>query len=191
MMHGRRFMSGTAVVLAAGALIAGCVHSPKRSAQMEADLRWLDEQGYSDDEVDYPTSAAIALILDIFPIPGIGHYYVGDWGDGIKTSLLFWAVVPWIKGPIDAWREARYQNDMAWLEYADEQGWLDERNAQEERAEAEAQARDDRRSGRGPSDPVASSGGDRDASEAAFCAGCGARFKGPDEAFCAGCGKRR
>lgn len=192
MMHGRRFMSGTAVVLAAGAFISGCVHAPKRSAQMEADLLWLAQQGYSDDGVDYPTSALVATLLDILPLPGIGHFYVGDIGDGIKTMCLFWLVVPWIKGPIDAFREARFQNDMAWLDYAEAQGWFEERDRAAERAEAEAEARRERRrGGQGASDPVATSGGDRDASEAAFCAGCGARYKGADEAFCAGCGKKR
>lgn len=201
MMHGRRFKSATAVALVATSFISGCVHSPRRSPQMEADLLWLEQQGYSDDEVDYPTSAAVALILDIFPIPGIGHFYVGDWGDGIKTSLMFWLIVPWIKGPIDAFREARYQNDMAWLEYAEDQGWFEERDNARERAEQEAEARaearEERRRGgaRGDDDRgssrVASTGDDRDASDAAFCAGCGARFKGPNEAFCAGCGKKR
>ncbi|MEZ0230637.1 MAG: hypothetical protein ACAI25_18595 [Planctomycetota bacterium] len=208
--------TSAAAVLTCLIVTAGCVHSPIRSAEMEGQLRWLDLHGYDDGAVDKPKTPAIALILDILPIPGVGHYYVGDIKDGLKTSLLFWLIVPWIKGPIDAYKEASYMNDVAYIEYAKDHGWFDKPEGPNGRPgpgavtkdetpppsakqPASAPPREDRPAPAAPSNPPpqqqpptqppANGGGHYEqARPNQFCAECGSKFEGN---FCAACGAKR
>lgn len=198
-------------LLIAATIGGGCVSAPSRSLDMIEDLAWLEAHGRTRDEVDLPKSVVLAALLDILPIPGVGHYYVGDIGDGIKTTLFFWLIVPWIMGPIDAAREARYQNDEAYLEDAHENGWFDARDAEPDEddpprerhraVEREALLTDEPAREEPPparEEPPASSTptkGSRPtrapAAPAAFCTGCGAAFKDRAERFCASCGAER
>lgn len=209
-------MKGKLLAVALALVSAGCVHSPVRSSQMEQDLVWLDTHGHDDGEVDKPKIPALAVILDILPIPGVGHYYVGDIGDGLKTSLLFWLIVPWIKGPIDAYKEASFKNDQAYIEHAKEHGWFDERDnpgaakkaapratkpdpAEEDPAASEpppsrakpgpaaSPRQDDMPSSRGDPQPSTTKPAASNG-KSDSCVDCGQKFEAN---FCAGCGRHR
>lgn len=169
-------------------LIAGCVTYPQRSSEMVQQLAFLKSHGHSEDDVDLPNHAWLAVLLDVFPLPfpGMGHYYVGDIWDGIITNFTFFLVIPWIRGPIDAYKEAHYRNDVFFIAYAKDHGWFDETDRQPEKAPA----KEPEASHEEPAKPAPAPGKTAESSQAKFCPSCGARF--PDSAaFCPGCGARR
>jgi hypothetical protein len=90
------------------------------------ELIWLENHGYTRDDPGFnrPTNTALAVSIDILPLPGIGHFYLGYVGDGLKFMLLSWLVYPFIVAPVDAYRKSSYRNDTAFLEYAHEKGWF-------------------------------------------------------------------
>lgn len=200
----RRFLT-VALLVALLFGVCGCPHAPVRSSEMQAKLLWLEQHGYTDDEVDLPKSCWLALVLDILPIPGVGHYYVGDIGDGIKTTLLCWTVAHWIMGPIDAWKEASYKNDVMFIAHAERHGWFEHpegpggtgpatKRPEFPSSENAASGRRSRNEKDRP--PPADDGRDRArdtpppsrGGESAFCADCGRKFEGN---FCGACGARR
>jgi hypothetical protein len=177
---------GIIVLLVVAMLGSGCPSAaPRLTAAQIKDLVWLDDHGYTRDGFDRPKNTAVAVAVDIFPLPGVGHFYLGYIGDGLKLMLLSWLVYPFFMAPIDAFRKSSYINDVAYLDYAHSQGWFDHPEGQGSpppRVEAD----------RAPTVAVqAPSTSSPAPARAAFCSSCGERFATDDQAFCPKCGNKR
>jgi hypothetical protein len=165
-----------ALVLVGSLLAPGCTSkTPRLSVTQIRELVWLEDHGYDRDGFDSPKSTVLAVCLDIFPLPGIGHFYLGEIGDGLKMMLLSWLVYPFILAPLDAAAKSSYRNDAAFLDYAHAQGWFDrpDRPTETPKPVDEQPASQPR--------PDADPRGN-------FCGNCGARVDGN---FCKNCGTKR
>jgi TM2 domain-containing membrane protein YozV len=159
-------------------LASGCVNSPIYSHDELANLARARAAGVPD-RIDLPKSTALALGLG-FVFPCAGQFYAGDWIDGLKVLCTFWLGVPWVKGIIDGYREARWRNDMAILE-----AWEQEKSASPQRETAEGTTPPDaERPAAAEKRDEARPTGKR------FCGNCGNELAG-GEKFCTGCGARR
>src|SRR2546421_171468 len=101
------------VLLVIALLTPACTSPvPKRSNDEIKKLLWLEAHGYTRDGFDAPKNTAVATLVDIFPLPGIGHFYLGYIGDGLKLMIVGSILVyGFILAPIDAFRKSSYRND--------------------------------------------------------------------------------
>ncbi len=200
----RRAKSRALTAVLVVSLIAGCVSKPPRlTVAEERDLIWLEAHGYTRDGFNPPKNTAFAVLIDILPLPGIGQFYLGYVGDGLKMMLLSWLFYPFIVAPIDAYRKSSYRNDEAYLEYAREKGWLvqpesrkpvaptdpraNEQPSTADQASQPTQASQPSTSVNAPvADPARSSGTTEP--RPGFCSQCGAKVDGN---FCTACGAKR